>query len=92
MLIYILYQEKCAPYQQMQLCENKYNYIKIKLNDLKKDFNIFKKKTKPQNASIISDLQWADMKKNAYQRLERNILLIEKKVEDEDDLQVHEMY
>ncbi|CDO66166.1 conserved Plasmodium protein, unknown function [Plasmodium reichenowi] len=83
---------KMCPYRQMQLCENKYNYIKIKLNDLKKDFNIFKKKTKPQNASIISDLQWAEMKKNAYQRLERNILLIEKKVEDEDDLEVHEMY
>ncbi|SOV18018.1 conserved Plasmodium protein, unknown function [Plasmodium sp. gorilla clade G2] len=77
---------KMCPYQEMQLCENKYNYIKIKLNDLKKDFNIFKKKTRPQNASIISDLQWAEMKKNAYERLERNIILLQKKVDNEDDM------
>ncbi|CRH01710.1 conserved Plasmodium protein, unknown function [Plasmodium relictum] len=74
---------KMCPYEEKILSDNKYNYIKIKLNDLKNDFNILKKKVRPQNKSMISDLQWDEIKKNAYDRLEKNIIILDKQIRTE---------
>ncbi|VWU51884.1 conserved protein, unknown function [Hepatocystis sp. ex Piliocolobus tephrosceles] len=70
---------KMCPYEEKVLTDNKYNYIKIKLIDLKNDFNILKNKNKPKDMSIISDLQWAQIKKDAYERLEKNIIILQNK-------------
>ncbi|CDU20181.1 conserved Plasmodium protein, unknown function [Plasmodium yoelii] len=70
---------KMYPYENMLLIENKYNYIKIKLTDLKKDFNILKQKKKFETKSTISDLQWSEITKNAYHRLEKNIIALDQK-------------
>ncbi|CRG95087.1 conserved Plasmodium protein, unknown function [Plasmodium gallinaceum] len=74
---------KMCPYEEKILSDNKYNYIKIKLTDLKNDFNILKKKTKPQNRSMISNLQWDEIKKNAYDRLEKNMIILDKQISTE---------
>ncbi|SCM13038.1 conserved Plasmodium protein, unknown function [Plasmodium chabaudi adami] len=70
---------KMCPYENMLLMENKYNYIKIKLTDLKKDFNILKQKKKFETKSTISDMQWSEITKNAYHRLEKNIIALDQK-------------
>ncbi|SBT80044.1 conserved Plasmodium protein, unknown function [Plasmodium malariae] len=44
---------KMCPYEQKILSDNKYDYIKIKLNDLKNDFNILKKKTQNLTDNMI---------------------------------------
>ncbi|CAA9989956.1 conserved Plasmodium protein, unknown function [Plasmodium knowlesi strain H] len=68
---------KMCPYEDKLLTENKYNYIKIKLNDLKKDFNILKRKNKPQGRNVLSDLQWTEIKRNAYERMEKNMIILD---------------
>ncbi|KJP86862.1 hypothetical protein AK88_03473 [Plasmodium fragile] len=68
---------KMCPHEDKLLTENKYNYVKIKLNDLKKDFNILKRKNKPQCTNVLSDLQWAEIKRNAYDRMEKNIIILD---------------
>ncbi|GAW82192.1 hypothetical protein, conserved [Plasmodium gonderi] len=73
---------KMCPYDEKILTDNKYNYIKIKLTDLKKDFNIIKKKNKPQNRHIISDLQWEEIKRNAYERMEKNMIILDMQICD----------
>ncbi|SCP05390.1 conserved Plasmodium protein, unknown function [Plasmodium ovale] len=80
---------KMCPYKEKVLTDNKYNYIKIKLMDLRNDFNILKKKTKPNNGGngeigddngrgALSDLQWAQIKRAAYDRLERAIVALDR--------------
>ncbi|ANQ09677.1 Uncharacterized protein PCOAH_00042080 [Plasmodium coatneyi] len=68
---------KMCPYEDKLLTENKYNYVQIKLNDLKKDFNIVKRKNKPQSKNVLSDLQWAEIKRNAYDRMEKNMIILD---------------
>ncbi|EUD67680.1 hypothetical protein C922_01866 [Plasmodium inui San Antonio 1] len=68
---------KMCPYEEKLLTENKYNYVRIKLNDLKKDFNIVKRKNKPQSRNVLSDLQWEEIKRNAYDRLEKNMIILD---------------
>ncbi|KMZ79287.1 hypothetical protein PVIIG_01761 [Plasmodium vivax India VII] len=72
---------RMCPYEDKVLTENKYNYVRIKLNDLKKDFNIVKRKNKPQSRHVLSDLQWAEIKRNAYDRMERNMIILDMQVE-----------
>ncbi|SBT40586.1 conserved Plasmodium protein, unknown function [Plasmodium ovale wallikeri] len=80
---------KMCPYKEKVLTDNKYNYIKIKLMDLKNDFNILKKKNKPNDAGngeigddsgrgALSDLQWTQIKRAAYDRLERAIVALDR--------------
>lgn len=71
--------KKMCPYQDKLLSDNNYNYIKIKLTDMKKDFHILKKKHKPPNLNDISDLRWEEIKKHAFERLEHNLLMLEKR-------------
>lgn len=71
--------QKMCPYKEKLLSDNNYNYIKIKLTDIKKDFNILKKKSKLQNDKMISDVQWDTIKLNAFDRLERSMLMLEER-------------